>query len=260
MRKSNCGLACTTITRMAILVALVTVLATAIGGTLALKSRDRMHLVLGLSGGLLLGLAAFDLIPEVFELNTQTVGKISLVMVLLVTGFLVLHILERVSGAHEPAESEYHEDHKHAHSLSAGFIGASAMVVHVFLDGIALGLSFQVSNALGVAVAIAVVAHAFTDGLNTVALLVNTGSWKKQSIYLLLVDGLARIGGATVGTYLVISDQFLGAYLAVFAGMLIYLATSHILPEAHSKHPSRWTLLSTVVGVVLMFFIVSFAE
>jgi len=252
-------MACTTIADMAILVALLTVISTALGGTLALKSRDRMHLLLGLSGGLLLGLAAFDLIPAVFTLNTQTIGKIKAVMVLLVIGFLVLHILERVSGAHEPAESEYHDDHEHAHSLSAGLVGASAMVVHVFLDGVALGLSFQVSKALGLAVAIAVVAHAFTDGLNTVALLVNSGNWKKQSFYLLLVDGGARLSGALVGTYVVISDQFLGAYLAVFAGMLIYLATSHILPEAHSKHPSRWTLLFTVLGVVSMFLIVNFA-
>lgn len=243
---------------MAILLATITVCATALGGTLALRSKDSMHLLLGLSGGLLLGLASFDLIPEVFELNTATLGKVPTVMVLLVLGFLSLHILERVSGAHEPAESDYAHDHEHTHNLSAGLVGASAMVVHVFLDGVALGLAFQVSNALGVAVAIAVVVHAFTDGLNTVALLVNSGNWKRKSAYLLAVDGIARLSGAALGTYIAISDVLLGSYLALFAGMLIYLATSHILPEAHSKHPSRLTLLSTVLGVVLMFTIVNF--
>ncbi len=33
------------------------------GGALAIRSRDRLHLVLGLSAGLLLGLVAFDLNP-----------------------------------------------------------------------------------------------------------------------------------------------------------------------------------------------------
>jgi ZIP family zinc transporter len=218
-----------------------------------------MHLVLGLSGGLLLGLAAFDLIPGVIKLNPNTLGNVPGVMVFLVIGFLALHILEDLSGAHEPAESDYEHDHEHAHSLTAGLIGASAMVVHVFLDGVAIGISFQVSNALGVAVAIAVVGHAFTDGLNTVALLINSGNWKKTSAYLLGIDGLARVSGAAVGSYVVISNIFLGSYLALFAGMLIYLSTSHILPEAHSTHPSRLTLLSTVAGVVLMFLIVNFA-
>lgn len=245
---------------MAVVIALLTVIATALGGAMALRSRDRMHLLLGLSGGLLLGLVAFDLIPEVFELNTSTVGHTPVVMLLFVAGFLILHVIERASGAHEPAESEYTHDHSHDHGHTTGLIGASAMAVHVFLDGVAIGLSFQISNALGIAVAIAVIGHAFTDGLNTVALLINGGQWRTAAIALLGVDGLARVSGALLGTYITISDSVLGLYLALFAGLLTYLATSHILPEAHSKHPSRLTLLSTFAGVALMFVIVNVAH
>lgn len=244
---------------MAVFVALLTVCSTALGGALALRSRDSMHLLLGLSGGLLLGLVSFDLLPEVFDLNQVTFGNIPSVMVYFVLGFLLLHIIEGFSGAHEPAESDYTHDHEHSHGVTTGIIGATGMVVHVFLDGVALGLSFHVSQALGIAVAIAVVSHAFTDGLNTVALLMNSGNWKKSSIYLLGIDGVARIGGAATGTYLAISNEFLGAYLALFAGMLIYLSTSHILPEAHSTHPSRLTLLMTAIGVIAMGVIVNFA-
>jgi len=248
----------TTLMDMAVLISLLTVLATALGGTFALRSKDHMHLLLGLSGGLLLGLASFDLIPEVFKINAHQLGNIPIVMVFFVFGFLVLHIIERFSGAHEPMGSEYGDDHEHTHGV-AGIVGASAMVVHVFLDGVAVGLAFQVSNALGAAVAIAVVAHAFTDGLNTVALLLNAGNWKRASIALIAIDGIARVSGAVLGTYAKISDNFLGGYLALFAGMVIYLSTSHILPEAHSSHPSRLTLLSTVAGVVAMFLIVNWA-
>ena len=244
---------------MAVFIALLTVCATALGGALALRSRDSMHLLLGLSGGLLLGLVSFDLLPEVFELNANTIGSIPSVMLLFVLGFLALHVIEGFSGAHEPAESDYMHDHEHSHGVTTGIIGATGMVIHVFLDGVALGLSFHVSTSLGIAVAIAVVSHAFTDGLNTVALLMNSGNWKKSSVYLLGLDGLARVGGAAAGTYIAISNEFLGAYLALFAGMLIYLATSHILPEAHSTHPSRLTLLMTVIGVATMGVIVNFA-
>ena len=242
---------------MAILVAFLTVGFTALGGMLALKSRDTMHLLLGLSGGLLLGLVAFDLLPEVMTLSTVTVGGIPMAMVYFVSGFLLLHIIERFSGAHEPAESDYAHDHEHSHGLTAGAIGAGAMVVHVFLDGIAIGLAFQVSNALGIAVAVAILGHAFTDGLNTVALLVNSGNWQKSARWLLVVDGVARVGGALLGSSVAISNGLLGSYLALFAGMLIYLSTSHILPEAHSTHPSRLTLLCTIGGVVAMFLLVN---
>lgn len=245
---------------MAITIAALTVLATAIGGLLALRARDHLHLVLGLSAGLLLGLVSFDLIPEVFELSSSELGHVPTVMVLFVSGFLALHIIERASGAHEPVGSEYGDGHDHQHSHTAGVIGALGMATHVFLDGVAVGLAFQVSTALGTAVAIAVVAHAFTDGLNTVAMLVHTENWRKTSLTLLGVDATARISGAALGSYLVISDGFLGSYLALFAGLVTYLATSHILPEAHSSHPSRLTLFATIFGVAIMFVIVNVAH
>ena len=245
---------------MAILIAFLTVASTGLGGLLALRSRDSMHLILGLSGGLLLGLVGFDLIPEVFELNSGRAGNIPWVMVLFIAGFMLLHMTEILSGAHEKVESDYGNDHEHRHGITAGLIGAGAMVVHVFLDGVAIGVSFRVSNALGIAVTIAVVAHAFSDGLNTVALLINTGNWKRSSVLLLILDGIARVGGATLGTFIAINDSLLGGYLSLFAGMLIYLATSHILPEAHSKHPSRLTLLSTLAGLGFMFIVINAIE
>ena len=48
----------------AIALAALTALATTTGGFIAIKVKDRLHLVLGLSAGLLLGLVAFDLLPE----------------------------------------------------------------------------------------------------------------------------------------------------------------------------------------------------
>jgi ZIP family zinc transporter len=177
-------------------------------------------------------------------------------MVMFVVGFLALHILERYSGAHEPHDSKYNDGHEHSHNTT-GVIAASAMVIHVFLDGLAIGLAFQVSSSLGWIVAIAVLAHAFTDGLNTVSMLISAGKWQTRAILLLIADGVARIAGAFLGARVVVADNVLGLYLALFAGFLIYLATSHILPEAHSTKPSRMTLLATVAGVIIMFVIVT---
>jgi ZIP family zinc transporter len=86
---------------------------------------------------------------------------------------------------------------------------------------------------------------------------VKNGAWTKRSRWLLAVDAVARIGGATLGTYLALNDSLLALYLALFAGFVIYIATSHILPEAHSRHPSRWTLGATAVGVAIMWAVVA---
>jgi ZIP family zinc transporter len=239
----------------AILFAGFTVLATTLGGVLAFRSKDRFHLVLGLSAGLLLGLVGFDLLPEVFDMNTDKFAGVPLVSIAIVAGFLILHILERGFGSHEPAESHYGHDHDH-HSVS-GVIGALAMGGHVFLDGVGLGVAFRISNSLGIAVFLAIVVHAFSDGLNTVSMLIKSGNWTAKSKYLLAVDAVARIGGATLGTYLALNDKYLALYLALFTGFVIYIATSHILPEAHSRHASKWTLVATVSGVLIMWGVVA---
>ena len=242
---------------IAIALAAITALSTFAGGALALRAKDRLHLVLGLSAGLLLGLVAFDLLPEVFELSTQEIFHAPAVSVALIGGFLLLHFYEQIFGSHEPAESDYGNDHKHSHNFS-GALGAVAMGGHVFLDGLALGVAFKVSSDLGFVVFIALLAHAFSDGLNTVSFLVKSGLWGKKSFALLGVDTIARVGGAAVGSTLALSNDFIALYLAAFAGIIIYLATSHILPEAHSNHSSRLTMAATISGVLIMWAVSSY--
>jgi ZIP family zinc transporter len=239
-----------------VLLAAFTVLATTLGGTVALRSKDRFHLVLGLSAGLLLGLVAFDLMPEVFANATLRIGGLPAVTVAFVGGFLALHFFEQFAGSHEPADSDYDHDHTHYGNI-AGAVGSLAMAGHVFLDGMALGLAFHVSNALGFAVFLALLVHAFSDGLNTVALLIKGGAWTSRGKLLLIIDAIARISGAAIGGALTISSSWLAIYLAIFSGFIIYIATSHILPEAHSRHPSRMTMLATLSGVLIMWLVVA---
>ena len=244
---------------LAIILAAATAVATATGGAIALRARDRLHLVLGLSAGLLLGLVAFDLLPEVFEMSSTNFLGAPAVSVAIIGGFLLLHVYERFFGSHEPAESDYGHDHKHSANL-AGSVGALAMGIHVFLDGLALGVAFAIDEKLGIAVFVALLVHAFSDGLNTVSLLIKSGKWSRKAIWLLGVDSIARISGAALGASLTISSNVTAIYLATFSGILIYLATSHILPEAHARHESRWTLISTLAGVAIMWALVSQLE
>ena len=241
---------------IAIVLAAATAVATALGGVIALRARDRLHLVLGLAAGLLLGLVAFDLLPEVFEMSSTTFLGAPSVSVALVGGFLLLHLYEKFFGSHEPAESDYGHDHKHTANVT-GTVGALAMGLHVFLDGLALGVAFSIDEKLGIAVFVALLVHAFSDGLNTVSLLIKSGNWTKRGVWLLGIDALMRISGAAFGSYISISDPLLGLYLAAFAGMLIYLATSHILPEAHAKHSSKLTMVATFVGIIVMWLVVA---
>jgi ZIP family zinc transporter len=50
-----------------------------------------------------------------------------------------------------------------------------------------------------------------------------------------------------------VPDDVLLGYLGAFAGFLLYIGASDILPEAHAEHPSLATLSLTVTGVAAMY-------
>lgn len=238
-----------------ILLASATFFSTLCGGLTGLRSRDKMHRFLGWTAGVLLGVVAFDLLPEIFSLLTEQKRSATGAMIALVAGFLVFHIIEKSILIHHSNEAEY-EIHNHPH---VGVASALALIGHSFLDGVGIGLGFQAGHTVGVAVAIAVIAHDFTDGLNTVNLmLLNKNKTKKATLFL-IADALAPIFGALSTLLFTLSDNMLILYLGFFAGFLLYIGASEILPEAHSKHSSYRTIIMTIVGVVFMFGVTHYA-
>lgn len=240
---------------MAIALALTTVLSTLLGGVVALRSSDRRHLLLGFTAGVLLGLVAFDLLPEIFRIAGLSDAGVPPVMLSFAAGFLVLHLVERAAALHHAHESEYGDHH---HPL-VGVVSALALAAHSFLDGVGIGLGFQAGTSVGITVAIAVIAHDFADGLNTVTIMLLNHNSRRRSALLLGLDALAPVLGAAATLLFSVSDQVLGLYLGFFAGFLLYLATSDILPEAHADHPSRLTLVSTVLGMTAILGVVAVA-
>lgn len=238
-----------------IILSAATFVSTLLGGFFALKNKDNLHRILGYTAGVILGVVAFDILPEIFEL----VGNLDIdatgPMVALVCGFLAFHIIEKSILIHHAQEGDYEHGHRHP---QVGIASALALAGHSFLDGVAIGLGFQVGEPVGIAVAIAVIAHDFSDGLNTVSLMLMNNNNRRRSIMLLILDALAPVLGALSTLFINISDHGLVLYLGFFAGFLLYIGASEILPEAHSKHSSYKTIALTVAGALFMFIVTRF--
>lgn len=236
---------------MPILIVLATFLSTVLGGLTALRYKDRFHLILGFTAGVLLGVVAFDILPEIFHLLNETRIEVIYPMVGLVLGFLIFHILEKILIIHHAQEEEYGL-HKHP---TVGVLSALALSGHSFLDGVGIGLGFQVSQAVGIVVAIAVISHDFSDGLNTVTLVLNHKNTNKRALQFLFLNALAPVLGVISTMFFKLEPQNLLIYLGFFAGFLLYIGASDILPEAHSQHSSYGTILMTILGVTGIFLV-----
>lgn len=238
-----------------LLLSFATFLSTLTGGLVGLKNRDRLHRFLGYTAGVLLGVVAFDLLPEIFDSLTRQHRTATGAMIALVCGFLLFHIIEKSILIHHSQEQEY-EVHHHP---DVGVASALALSGHSFLDGVGIGLGFQAGTAVGVAVALAVIAHDFTDGLNTVNLMLVNNNRSRKSLMFLLLDAVAPVLGVLATRLFRVSGNDLTLYLGFFAGFLLYIGASEILPEAHSKHSSYRTIALTIVGVIFIFVVTRFA-
>jgi ZIP family zinc transporter len=237
-----------------IILSIATFLSTLLGGLFASKYKSKLHYIMAFAAGVLLGVVAFDIFPEIIEeIKTYDFNPIG-TMVALVLGFLIFHILEKsilIYHCHE----ENCDIHKHPH---IGVASALALAGHSFMDGVGIGLGFQISPAIGILVAVAVISHDFTDGMNTVALMLNNKNTDRKSKIFLLLDALTPVLGALSTLFFKLPPQFLVLYLGFFAGFLLYIGASDILPEAHSKHSSYKLIGLTILGTLFIFIITRF--
>ncbi len=238
----------------ALLLSLATFFSTLIGGLFGLRYRDQLYLIMGFTAGVLVGLVSFDLLPEIFRLiyalHLDSTGP----MFALMGGFLLFHIVEKSILIHFSHEEQYAV---HQHPL-VGILSAIALIGHSFLDGVSIGLGFQVSVAVGLVVAVAVISHDFSDGLNTVTLMLVNKNTPRRSFLLLLADAIAPLAGAISTMFFTIPVTALPYYLSFFAGFLLYIGASDILPQAHSNKSTTFTVALTVLGVVFAFVVTRF--
>lgn len=235
---------------MIYLVTIAAFLATYFGGLFALRMKDRLHLILGFSAGAIVAVAFFDLLPEAVLLGTS---KYSVATVLSVTGlgFVLYLLLDRMFFMHS---HDVDDEHNHR-----GKLGAGSLAVHSFLDGVAIGLSFHISPAIGLIVAAAVLTHDFSDGINTINLILKNGGRNKTAYKWLLIDSFAPVLGVISTQFFTIPEASLGLLLALFAGFFLYMGASDLIPESHHAHPKWITTLMTVAGFVTLYLVVQLA-
>jgi zinc transporter ZupT len=233
---------------MIILISIATLVSTFLGGMFALRFKDKLHLILGFSAGAVIGVAFFDLLPEALELGKQNYN-IGLITSISALGFIIYMILDRLFFFHS------HSDHnsENCPPNRRGLLGAGSLSMHSFLDGVAIGLAFQVSSAVGAIVAVAVLVHDFSDGINTVNMILKNSGTQKQAFKWLSVDAIAPVLGIISTLFFSVSEATLGVILAIFTGFFLYIGASDLLPESHHNHPTMWTTVTTILGVAVLY-------
>lgn len=234
---------------VAIPLACLTVVATFVGGRVALRLSHALPTVIALTGGVVVAVALFDVLPEGIDI----VGDANRATALVAVGFLAFFFAERALVLHHRDEADEARGHSRV-----GVLGALGLSIHSFVDGLGIGLAFSLNSTTGLLVFVAVISHDFADGLNTVSFVLRQSGDRRQAARWLRVDAIAPLLGAIVGSFAGIPESALGYILCVYSGFFLYMGATDLLPQAHAS--GSWSKVGlTASGFAAIFVITRLA-
>lgn len=212
---------------------------TGLGGLVSLfiKNTNRtLSFLLGLTGGFMLFIVTFHLLPESFILGGLYIAIIGIILGILLVIFVERRIEHMV---------------KNPLMKSSLLLGVS-IAVHNFPEGLALGSSFLTASNLGPVLSLAMLLHNIPEGLSmAIPLKVSKKSPLKIILYTLLT-GIPTGIGAFLGAYIgMISNIFISLCLAFAGGTMLYIICDEIIPSAKALHKGRASSIGIVFGFVM---------
>ena len=231
----------------------------------ALLSRFTQHL-LSLAAGALLATAFTRLLPEAFELSVSAGVSPQTMFAALLVGLVFFFLLDKAelwhhghehghshgeahhshhahaSHDHGTHEHHAHDDHQAHNQHSGGWAVLLGDSVHAFGDGILIAAAFVADPRLGVAAALAVMAHEVPHHVGDLVVLRQTlGNPRAALFKLTLAGGVTAIGGV-VGYLLVGALQaYLPYFLVAAASSFIYVALADLIPQLQKRLSPRET-------------------
>ncbi len=225
----------------------------------ALLSRFTQHL-LSLAAGALLATAFTRLLPEAFELSMDEGVSAQALFAVLLVGLVFFFLLDKAELWHHGHEHGHSHDHNHAHDHththshthvahdhadhhhSGGWAVLLGDSVHAFGDGILIAAAFVADPRLGVAAALAVMAHEVPHHVGDLVVLRQTLRDPRRAMFkLTLAGGVTAIGGL-VGYLLVGAlHEYLPFFLVVAASSFIYVALADLIPQLQKRLSPRET-------------------
>jgi zinc transporter ZupT len=221
--------------------------ATLAGGAIPLRLDRHARLFLSFSAGTLVALALLELVPE----GIEGLGEGLHTSLLVVLGaFLATLLLDKL-----------HVLHPHAHAMDAdcppeahehpplAMHGAFGLLLHSAVDGLALAAAVRQSPPMLLAVALALSAHKFADGITTVSLVLTHHHRRAAALRLLFGNAASLCAGFSVGLAITLQRAQLGALLLAMAGFFLYLGASDLIPAIMTPVCRKRDVLATALGM-----------
>jgi zinc and cadmium transporter len=194
--------------------------------------------VIALAAGFMISVALVDLVPESIEKHGAGAGFVVLL------GYLLVHLTQHTLAPHFHFGEEVHHVTK-----VVSFSALAGLMLHTFVDGVAIASGFGVSEGLGILVFLAILLHKLPEGLAISSLFLAAGESKGAALAASGALAASSLLGAALTQQMPLLREF-GLPLA--AGVTLYVGASNLVPEFQGK--KGWSLpASFFLGCVLYY-------
>ena len=212
-------------------------------GALAVTWRTRWSVraldgMLAFAAGFMIAVGLLDLLPEALARGGHSAAVVAL------GGYLAVHLTQHVIGTHFHFGEETH--HVSEAVSVAALVG---LLLHTFVDGVAVASGLEVGGAVGALVFMAVILHKVPEGLAISSLFLAAGQGRGRALLAAAALGVATIAGVAL-TSRVAALRDHG--LALAAGVTLYVGMSNLVPEFRAR--GGWRLPIAFLGGSAMYF------
>ena len=232
-----------------VLSVIIAFMATLSAGLFVKKLKNNIGIVCSFSAGFFIALSLFDLLPDILELAPEAQISLDKLLLTAVVGFVFLFAINR---SFSKLHMKKHKMTNTTFQPRIGLLSTLEFCSHAFLEGIAIGVSFQLQFGLGLFIAIAVVSHDFCDGISTLALMLNSGNSLKSSMRILFIGAIAPALGAITTLFFGIQKYLLVYALSFLFGSFLYLGSGTLLPDAYRMNRPIITIVFFLIGFFLI--------
>lgn len=202
------------------------------------------HMVNSFAAGLILGISFFHLFPESIELSENA-------LLFILIGFLIFYLLENIMVLHSGSEIHFKEKHNPQHKK--GMIMFSGLFFHSLIDGVIIGVGFEIDKTVGLLTSLGVILHELPEGVTTFSLLVSSIK-RKTALIMSVTVALATPIGALISISFIgrLDETTVGLLLAMAGGSFLYIGAADLIPETHEEK-GIINAASLLVGVIFLF-------
>lgn len=217
----------------------ISLLGTMIGaslGTFVKHPQDKfLGGIMGFSGGVMLSVVVFDLIPEALKR-----GSFLHTFFFCIIGIFIIFFVEKIIPQNS-AES----------SMKIGVVTALALMIHNFPEGIIMGCGFAGGSVLGIKMSIAIAIHDIPEGIAVSAPLMASDVKPFKIILYAFLTALPTAFGALIGAYAGnVSQNMLCMNFSLASGIMLYVAVCEMMPESFRIWKGTSGTIGSLIGIL----------